>query len=91
MPKSVRCPTCGRAVPWVPASAYRPFCSERCRLIDLGDWFDEKHRICEPLDDRSDGPGPDPGPDSGSDSGSDFDQDPGPDLSNHGRGGWPRH
>jgi endogenous inhibitor of DNA gyrase (YacG/DUF329 family) len=32
-------------VEWTPESAYRPFCSERCRLIDLGAWFDEKHRI----------------------------------------------
>ncbi|EIC21970.1 DNA gyrase inhibitor YacG [Thiorhodovibrio frisius] len=45
MPTSVPCPTCDRAVPWVPESRWRPFCSERCRLIDLGDWLDEAHRI----------------------------------------------
>ncbi|MEJ2593388.1 MAG: DNA gyrase inhibitor YacG [Candidatus Thiodiazotropha sp.] len=44
-PVTVPCPTCGKAVPWTPDSRWRPFCSERCRLIDLGDWFDEKHRI----------------------------------------------
>jgi endogenous inhibitor of DNA gyrase (YacG/DUF329 family) len=52
--KTVPCPTCGNAVPWTPASRWRPFCSERCRLIDLGDWLDESHRISEPLDDYSD-------------------------------------
>jgi endogenous inhibitor of DNA gyrase (YacG/DUF329 family) len=29
---------------------YRPFCSERCRLIDLGKWFNEDYRISTPLD-----------------------------------------
>jgi endogenous inhibitor of DNA gyrase (YacG/DUF329 family) len=41
----VKCPTCRRPVEWSEASVYRPFCSDRCRLIDLGAWFDEKHRI----------------------------------------------
>ncbi len=36
---SVECPTCHRAVPWTAANPYRPFCSERCRLVDLGAWF----------------------------------------------------
>jgi endogenous inhibitor of DNA gyrase (YacG/DUF329 family) len=52
-PASVPCPTCGKPVPWA-NSPWRPFCSERCRLIDLGDWLAEKHRISEPLDDHSD-------------------------------------
>jgi endogenous inhibitor of DNA gyrase (YacG/DUF329 family) len=41
----VKCPTCKRPVEWSAESAYRPFCSERCRLIDLGAWFGERHRI----------------------------------------------
>jgi uncharacterized protein len=41
----VKCPTCGKEVEWSPDSPWRPFCSERCRLIDLGAWFDESHRI----------------------------------------------
>ena len=41
----VKCPTCGRPVEWSEASTYRPFCSDRCRLIDLGAWLDERHRI----------------------------------------------
>jgi len=47
MSKTVTCPTCGKPVPWTPASKWRPFCSERCRLIDLGEWLDERHRISE--------------------------------------------
>lgn len=44
-PATVPCPTCGKPVTWVPESRWRPFCSERCRLIDLGEWFEEQHRI----------------------------------------------
>ena len=42
---SVPCPVCGKRVAWTPASHWRPFCSERCRLIDLGEWLDEEKRI----------------------------------------------
>jgi endogenous inhibitor of DNA gyrase (YacG/DUF329 family) len=45
MATTVRCPTCRRPVEWSPQSQYRPFCSERCRLIDLGAWLTEKHAI----------------------------------------------
>jgi hypothetical protein len=45
MEREVPCPTCGTPVRWGPASRWRPFCSERCRLIDLGGWLDESHRI----------------------------------------------
>lgn len=41
----VPCPTCGKSVPWTPESHWRPFCSERCKLIDLGEWLDESRRI----------------------------------------------
>jgi len=50
-PKTVACPNCGRPVPWVPASKWRPFCNERCRLIDLGEWFGESHYISESVED----------------------------------------
>jgi uncharacterized protein len=43
----VKCPTCRREVEWSPASLYRPFCSDRCRLIDLGAWLTEQHKIPE--------------------------------------------
>ena len=42
--KLVKCPTCRREIDWS-ASEFRPFCSERCRLIDLGAWLSEKHAI----------------------------------------------
>ena len=55
-PRKVRCPTCGADVVWGPDSPYRPFCSERCRLIDLGAWASDKYRVEgeTPLDDESD-------------------------------------
>jgi endogenous inhibitor of DNA gyrase (YacG/DUF329 family) len=43
--REVACPTCGKPVAWTEASRWRPFCSERCRLIDLGEWIDETRRI----------------------------------------------
>lgn len=44
-PRTVPCPTCGKEVSWEPASDFRPFCSERCQLLDLGDWAAERHRV----------------------------------------------
>ncbi len=41
----VRCPTCNTPTKWAEGNPYRPFCSERCRLIDFGAWADEQHRI----------------------------------------------
>lgn len=46
----VPCPTCAKPVPWTPESEFRPFCSKRCRLIDLGEWLNEGHVIPEPID-----------------------------------------
>jgi hypothetical protein len=43
--KTVACPTCQRPVVWSPESRFRPFCSERCKLIDLGAWASEQHAI----------------------------------------------
>jgi endogenous inhibitor of DNA gyrase (YacG/DUF329 family) len=40
----VACPQCGKAVEWTPESRFRPFCSERCKLIDLGAWASESYR-----------------------------------------------
>jgi uncharacterized protein len=40
----VACPGCGKSVEWTPAAAWRPFCSERCKLIDLGAWASERYR-----------------------------------------------
>ena len=35
---TVKCPTCDKTVVWAASSKFRPFCSNRCRLIDLGEW-----------------------------------------------------
>ena len=45
----VACPTCGKKVEWTPANKYRPFCSERCRLIDLGKWASGGYVISSPI------------------------------------------
>jgi endogenous inhibitor of DNA gyrase (YacG/DUF329 family) len=42
--RGVRCPNCGSRAPWI-GNPHRPFCSLGCRLIDLGRWLDERHRI----------------------------------------------
>lgn len=41
----VKCPTCGRQSEWSEKAPFRPFCSERCRLIDLGAWLSEQRAI----------------------------------------------
>jgi endogenous inhibitor of DNA gyrase (YacG/DUF329 family) len=43
--KNIKCPTCNKPNTWTTTNASRPFCSERCKLIDLGEWADEQHRI----------------------------------------------
>ena len=46
----VSCPTCGKEVPWDARNKYRPFCSERCKLMDLGQWAAERYRVAgEPI------------------------------------------
>lgn len=51
MRRMVRCPACGGPSPYTPENRYRPFCSARCRLHDLGDWANERFRIGAPSDD----------------------------------------
>jgi endogenous inhibitor of DNA gyrase (YacG/DUF329 family) len=41
----VKCPTCGNPAIYAPSNPFRPFCSERCKLIDLGAWADGKYAI----------------------------------------------
>lgn len=48
----VRCPHCGERAKATPENAWRPFCSRRCKLVDLGNWFEEENRIPgEPAED----------------------------------------
>jgi endogenous inhibitor of DNA gyrase (YacG/DUF329 family) len=42
--RTVRCPVCKKEKTWKD-NPFRPFCSERCRLIDLGKWASEEYRI----------------------------------------------
>lgn len=44
-PRLVKCPQCGKPVEWSPQSRWRPFCSERCKTIDLGAWASEAYRV----------------------------------------------
>ena len=44
-PHAVGCPNCGATVEWTPAERWRPFCSERCKVIDLGGWASEAYRV----------------------------------------------
>lgn len=41
----VICPTCGKEVEWRPENVFRPFCGERCKLIDLGAWANESFKV----------------------------------------------
>ena len=40
----VKCPTCGKQVEYS-GNEFRPFCSERCKLLDLGAWADEEYKL----------------------------------------------
>jgi endogenous inhibitor of DNA gyrase (YacG/DUF329 family) len=50
--KEVRCPTCRRLTRWN-GNPCRPFCSERCKLADLGNWASERYRIAGPTADAA--------------------------------------
>ena len=65
MTRIVRCPTCRTEISWE-ENPHRPFCSERCRLIDLGAWIEDKYRI----------PGEELEPDSKKESGDDEEGSP---------------
>jgi endogenous inhibitor of DNA gyrase (YacG/DUF329 family) len=42
--KRIKCPRCGTFTEW-DDNPYRPFCSSRCRAVDLGAWVDEEYRV----------------------------------------------
>ncbi|MGR9052590.1 MAG: DNA gyrase inhibitor YacG [Gammaproteobacteria bacterium] len=42
---TVMCPHCNKPVPWTESHKFKPFCSERCKLIDLGEWVTEDKKI----------------------------------------------
>jgi endogenous inhibitor of DNA gyrase (YacG/DUF329 family) len=60
MVRKVRCPQCGQDAVWSPENPWRPFCSERCKLIDLGAWATEGYRIPAESNDPESDQTPDP-------------------------------
>lgn len=43
--QKIICPTCSKQNTWHPENPFRPFCSDRCKLIDLGEWASETRKI----------------------------------------------
>ncbi|WP_156682275.1 DNA gyrase inhibitor YacG [Tepidimonas fonticaldi] len=52
--RTVTCPACGGPSRYAPDNPWRPFCSERCKQLDLGAWASERFRVPDPTP-------PDPG------------------------------
>lgn len=42
---NITCPRCGKKNTWTKDNLFKPFCSERCKLIDLGEWAAEKYSV----------------------------------------------
>ncbi len=56
--RAVPCPRCGKQVAWTSENTSRPFCGQRCKMIDLGQWATEAYRVpqAEPPDPGADNP-----------------------------------
>jgi uncharacterized protein len=55
LPRQVKCPHCGRLAAYA-GNPWRPFCSERCKLTDLGQWAEGRYAIpAEKLPDEDEG------------------------------------
>ncbi|MGA2192972.1 MAG: DNA gyrase inhibitor YacG [Nitrospirota bacterium] len=52
----MKCPVCKKETEWE-GNTFRPFCSERCKIIDLGTWADEGYRIAAGDNDDDNYPG----------------------------------
>ncbi len=48
--RQVKCPQCGLLTFYSAENPSRPFCSDRCRLIDLGEWADQSYKIPVPVE-----------------------------------------
>jgi uncharacterized protein len=57
-PRLVRCPACGGDSVYAATNRFRPFCSQRCKNLDLGAWASESFRVAgeDPPDDAPDVP-----------------------------------
>ena len=49
MKKKITCPICKKETTLGQSNSFRPFCSDRCRLIDLGEWITEKYTVSDPV------------------------------------------
>jgi len=45
----ISCPQCGETTEWSNENQYKPFCSQRCKLVDLNGWFNEENIISEEI------------------------------------------
>ena len=45
MSKKVNCPQCKKEIEYSPQNKFRPFCSNRCQLLDLGEWASNKYAV----------------------------------------------
>lgn len=52
MKREIKCPQCGHLTFYSPENPFRPFCSERCRLIDLGAWASESYKVSHTNNDK---------------------------------------
>lgn len=53
------CPICRKELPVMDADvSYRPFCSQRCKTIDLGSWLDGRYQISRPVEEEDLDSGP---------------------------------
>lgn len=43
--ENIACPICGKKGTWTAENKYKPFCSERCKITDLGEWASETRRV----------------------------------------------
>jgi endogenous inhibitor of DNA gyrase (YacG/DUF329 family) len=48
MSREIPCPVCGQKGDWF-QTPFGPFCSDRCKMVDLGKWLGEEYRIASPL------------------------------------------
>ena len=60
-PRTVNCPRCSNPVSWISENRFKPFCSERCKMVDLGAWANEQYRVAAVEQDDAVEDSPEPG------------------------------
>ena len=51
--REIKCPQCGHLTFYSSDNLFRPFCSERCRLLDLGEWASESYTVSHANNDET--------------------------------------